>query len=73
VHTVIGTASNVADVTQAHPFLRGDETRIERKTGLERLASRPFGSPNSLRKRIDQRFRSAMQGRRFPVVRDISE
>lgn len=32
--------------------------RIERKSGLEWLAGRQFGAPNSLRRRIDQHFPS---------------
>jgi len=41
VHTVIGTAGNVADVTQAHALLHGDETAALGDAGYQGVEKRP--------------------------------
>lgn len=41
VHTVIGTAGNVADVTQAHALLHGGETAVLGDAGYQGVAKRP--------------------------------
>jgi IS5 family transposase len=41
VHTVIGTAANVNDVTQAHALLHGDETMAFGDAGYQGVAKRP--------------------------------
>lgn len=40
VHTVIGTAANVADVTQAHALLHGEETDVFADAGYQGVAQR---------------------------------
>lgn len=40
VHTVIGTAGNVADVTQAHALLHGDETAVLGDAGYQDVEKR---------------------------------
>jgi IS5 family transposase len=40
VHTVIGTAGNVADVTQAHALLHGDETIVLADAGYQGVEKR---------------------------------
>ena len=41
VHTVVGTAGNVADVTQAHALLHGDETAALGDAGYQGVEKRP--------------------------------
>jgi len=41
VHTVIGTAANVNDVTQGHGLLHGDETVVFADAGYQGAAKRP--------------------------------
>lgn len=41
VHTVVGTAGNVADVTQAHALLRGSEKVVLGDAGYQGVAKRP--------------------------------
>lgn len=41
VHTVIGTAGNIADVTQAHALLHGDETAALGDAGYQGVEKRP--------------------------------
>lgn len=41
VHTVVGTAGNVADVTQAHTLLHGGETAVLGDAGYQGVAKRP--------------------------------
>jgi len=41
VHTVIGTAGNVADVTQAHALLYGGETVVLGDAGYQGVEKRP--------------------------------
>jgi IS5 family transposase len=41
VHTVVGTAGNVADVTQAHALLHGGETAVLGDAGYQGVAKRP--------------------------------
>ena len=43
VHTVEGTAANVADVTVAHALLHGDEDVVFADAGYQGVAKRPFG------------------------------
>ena len=40
VHTVVGTAGNVADVTQAHALLHGDETAVLADAGYQGVEKR---------------------------------
>ena len=44
VHTVIGTAANVADVSQAHGLLHGEETDVFADAGYQGAAKRPEAS-----------------------------
>jgi IS5 family transposase len=41
VHTVVGTAGNVSDVTQAHSLLHGDETAALGDAGYQGVEKRP--------------------------------
>jgi len=41
VHTVVGTAGNVSDVTQAHALLHGDETAALGDAGYQSVEKRP--------------------------------
>ena len=41
VHTVVGTAGNVSDVTQAHALLHGDETAALGDAGYQGVETRP--------------------------------
>jgi len=41
VHTVVGTASNVSDVPQAHALLHGDETAALGDAGYQCMEKRP--------------------------------
>ncbi len=41
VHTVVGTAAHVADVTQAHALLHGQETAVLGDAGYRGVAKRP--------------------------------
>lgn len=41
VHTVVGTAGNVSDVTQAHALLHGDETAALGDAGYQGVERRP--------------------------------
>ena len=41
VHTVVGTAGNVADVTQAHALLHGGEKVVLGDAGYQGVAKRP--------------------------------
>jgi IS5 family transposase len=41
VHTVVGTAGNVSDVTQAHALLHGDETAAIGDAGYQGVEKRP--------------------------------
>lgn len=41
VHSVIGTAAHVADVTQAHALVHGDETDVYADAGYQGAAKRP--------------------------------
>ena len=41
VHTFIGTAGNVADVTQAHALLHDDETAAFGDAGYQGVEKRP--------------------------------
>jgi IS5 family transposase len=41
VHTVVGTAGNVSDVTQAHALLHGDETAALGDAGYQGVEKRP--------------------------------
>jgi hypothetical protein len=41
VHTVVGTAAHVADVTQAHALLPGQETDVLGDAGYQGVAKRP--------------------------------
>ena len=47
VHTVVGTAGNVADVTQAHALLHGDEAAAFGDAGYQGVEKRPenIGKP----------------------------
>lgn len=48
VHTVIGTAGNVADVTHAHALLHGDETAALGDAGYQGVEKRPDNSGKSV-------------------------
>ena len=41
VHTVVGTAGNVSDLTQAHALLHGDETATLGDAGYQGVEKRP--------------------------------
>lgn len=41
VHTVVGTAGNVSDVTPAHALLHGDETAVIGDAGYQGVRKRP--------------------------------
>jgi IS5 family transposase len=41
VHTVVGTAGNVADVTQAHALLHGGETAVLGDASYQGVGKRP--------------------------------
>jgi IS5 family transposase len=41
VHSLVGTATNVADVTQVDQFLHGDETYVSGDTGYTGVDKRP--------------------------------
>ena len=41
IHTVVGTAGNLADVTQAHALLHWDEKAVLGDAGYQRVATRP--------------------------------
>jgi len=41
VHTVVGTAGNVSDVTQAHALLHGGEKAVLGDAGYQGVARRP--------------------------------
>lgn len=41
VHTIVGTAGNVADVTQAHALLHGDEIAVLGDAGYQGVEKRP--------------------------------
>ena len=47
VHTVVGTAGNVADMTQAHPLLHDDEVAAFGNAGYQGVEKRPenIGKP----------------------------
>ena len=49
VHTVVGTAANVSDVTQAHALVHGEETDVFADAGYQAWASakRPKTSPST--------------------------
>lgn len=48
VHTVIGTAGNVADITQAHALLHGDETAALGDAGYQGVEKRPESIGNAV-------------------------
>ena len=47
VHTVVGTAANVADVTQAHDLIHGDESKVFADAGYQGADKRPERSDNA--------------------------
>lgn len=49
VHTVVGTAANVADVTQAHELLHGEESDVLGDAGYQGVEKRP----ENARRKID--------------------
>ena len=63
VHTVVGTAGNVADVTQAHALLHGGEKAVLGDAGYQGVAKRPENAG----KEID--WHTAMR----PSVRNVLE
>lgn len=48
VHTVVGTAGNVADVTQAHALLHGGEVVVLGDAGYQGVAKRPENAGSSV-------------------------
>ncbi len=48
VHTVVGTAGNVSDVTQAHALLHGDETAALGDAGYQGVEKRPENAGKSV-------------------------
>lgn len=62
VHTVIGMAGSVADVTQAHALLHGDERAVLGDTGYQGVQKRPENIGKAVTwhvtmKRFKRRFR----------------
>lgn len=48
VHTVVGTAGNVSDVTQAHALLHGGEKVVLGDAGYQGVAKRPENADNAI-------------------------
>lgn len=48
VHTVVGTAGNVSDVTQAHALLHGDETAALGDAGYQGVEKQPENVGNAV-------------------------
>ena len=65
VHTVIGTTGNVADVTQAHALLHGDETYTLRDASYQGVEKRPENIGKSVTWPVAM---SAPNARRCPIT-----